>query len=439
MLVGESVEFPSKDTAVSPRHYYEIGSEDNIPDGKPSPGWWPCKDYPQWVSLVTKSVRKVNPDADIVFWTYNWGYAPERDRIALLKALPTDITLQVTFEMFEKYPYGDVDTMVMDYTIAFPGPGKYFLSEAKVARERGIKLYTMCNAGGRTWDMGMLPFVPVSELWKERYEALVECHERYGLRGTMECHHFGFTPSFLTRFAEYCFAENGMDVEESLDRALENYYAKSAKEIKKTLEKFSEAFRSYPPTDEMQYGPMRISTAYPLLLIKKLQPIEKQNVSFGLSICNLSFEAWDFGRYTPQALRLNTEIAQIKGLKSAAQEAVIALSRIKNKNDNAKRLLNMFRFIVCSFETARNAYEFYKWKLRLFTAETRAKMLSASANIERIAKRELTNAKKSIEYVEKDSSLGFEPSMGYACDRERIEWKIKQVEYMLEKELPRYQ
>ncbi len=440
VLVGESVEFPSKDPAVSPRHYYEIGTEDNIPDGKKSPGWWPCKDYPQWVSLVAKSVRKVVPDADIVFWTYNWGYAPEKDRIALLKTLPTNITLQVTFEMFEKYPYADTETMVMDYSIAFPGPGKYFLSEAKVAKERGIKLYTMCNAGGRTWDMGMLPFVPVTELWKERYKALVESHEKFGLSGTMECHHFGFTPSFITRFADYCFADNGLDEEQSLDLALFDYFGENAKAVKKALAEFSIAMKThYPPTDEMQYGPMRISTAYPLNLIKKLQPIEKQNVSFGLCICHLDFSLMDFGRYAPQSLRLKTEIEQMKILKQKTNEVVRKLSSIKNKNDNLKRLLNMMRFIACSFETAKNAYEFYKWKLRLFSADNKQKMASAVMNIKRIANAELANAKKSIPFVEKDSSIGFEPSMGYACDKERIEWKIKQVNYMLNHELSIYE
>ncbi len=439
VLVGESVEFPSKDPAVTPRHYYEIGTEDNIPEGKPSPGWWPCKDYPDWVSLVAKSVRKARPDADIVFWTYNWGYAPKEDRIALINALPTNITLQVTFEMFEKYPYGDTDMMVMDYSIASPGPGKYFLSEAEAAKKRGIKLYTMCNAGGRTWDMGVVPFVPATELWKERYKALVECHERYGLDGTMECHHFGFTPSVMTRFAEYCFADNGLNEDECLDLALSDYFGDNANEVKRELAKFSDAMRTFPPSDEMQYGPMRISTAYPLNLIKVLQPIEKQNVSFGLRICLLDYTPWDFGRYSPHCLRVKSELKEMRNLKKTTDGVIKTLSAIKDKNDYLKRLINMFKFISCSFETAINAFEFFRWKLKLKIADNRQKLNVAIANIKRIANKEIANAKKSIAFVEKDSALGFEPSMGYACDKERIEWKIKQVNYMLEKELALYE
>ena len=71
------------------------------PDSKPNPGWWPCTDYPDWLNLVKRVIRRHNPDADVVFWTYNWGWAPEKDRVALVRTLPDDVSLQVTFEMFE--------------------------------------------------------------------------------------------------------------------------------------------------------------------------------------------------------------------------------------------------------------------------------------------------------------------------------------------------
>ncbi|MGN1094499.1 MAG: hypothetical protein ACI4SC_05910 [Candidatus Neoclostridium sp.] len=446
ILVGESVEFPSRDEHVACRHYYELGP-DNLPDGKLSPGWWPCKDYPEWLTLVVKSVRKVNPQADIVFWTYNWGFAPEKDRIALINSLPTDISLQVTFEMFEKYPAGDIDEMVCDYSIAFPGPGKYFLSEAEAAARRGIRLYTMCNAGGRTWDLGMLPFVPATELWKERYEKLVECRKKYGLTGLMECHHFGYTPSFLTRFAGYCFEESGVNAdktgsesefENNLDLSLKEFFRGNAGIVKRALKEVSSAMRIYPPTDEMQYGPMRISTAYPLNLLKNLQPKEEQEVSNGLSICKTMFKPLDLGRYTPQCLRIDGEIKVLGKIASKIEKAYLLLEKAGNKNDGLLRLINLLKFMRCSFVTAENTLTFYKWKCRFLSADSKAKLKIAVAKLRETGAREIENAERSIEYVEKDSSLGFEPSMGYACDKERILWKIKQVKYMMETELGKY-
>ena len=41
---------------------------------------WPCTDYPKWLEKLKSIIRKYNPNADLVFWTYNWGYAPAEDR-----------------------------------------------------------------------------------------------------------------------------------------------------------------------------------------------------------------------------------------------------------------------------------------------------------------------------------------------------------------------
>jgi hypothetical protein len=97
VLVGESVEFPSKDTHTSGR----LRLEGNH-GGKPSPGWWPCNDYPQWLNLVKKVIRKHNPAADIVFWTYNWGYVDKEFRLELLRNIPTIPLSEKRFKEWQK-------------------------------------------------------------------------------------------------------------------------------------------------------------------------------------------------------------------------------------------------------------------------------------------------------------------------------------------------
>lgn len=51
---------------------------------------------------------------------------------------------------------------------------------------------------------------------------------------------------------------------------------------------------------------------------------------------------------------------------------------------------------------------------------------------------EIENAKVAISLVRLDSRLGWEPSMDYIADEKAIEWKIKQVEFMLNTELVTY-
>ena len=41
------------------------------------------------------------------------------------------------------------------------------------------------------------------------------------------------------------------------------------------------------------------------------------------------------------------------------------------------------------------------------------------------------NAKNTIPLVEKDSRLGWEPSMEYVTDKKMLEWKIRQVQFVL--------
>ena len=142
IFVGESVEFPSDDPHVDRRHYYEKPAG-GVPTGRQSPGWYPCADYKDWLKLVRDSIREVKPDADIVFWTYNWGWCDKEARLALINSLPTDITLMATFEMFEKYGDGAPKMRVCDYSLAFEGPGEYQGERREIFR--GVRKITVAD------------------------------------------------------------------------------------------------------------------------------------------------------------------------------------------------------------------------------------------------------------------------------------------------------
>ncbi|HEX2186977.1 MAG TPA: hypothetical protein VHN78_15890, partial [Chloroflexota bacterium] len=265
ILVGESVEFPSKDPHTTGRHRL-APTPDGLPAAKPSPGWWPCRDYPQWLELLQKVIRRHNPEADIVFWTYNWGYAPEEDRLALIRSLPQGVTLQVTFEMFEPIRREGVTNMCVDYTIAFEGPGQYFVSEARAAHQRGLPLYTMSNTGGLTWDVGVIPYEPVPYQWARRHAALRRAREEWGLCGLMESHHFGWWPSFVADLAKWEFWTPSPSTEETCAAlARRDFGEAGAPAALAAWREWSEAIRDYVPTNEDQYGPFRVGPSYPLV------------------------------------------------------------------------------------------------------------------------------------------------------------------------------
>ncbi len=444
IFVGESVEFPSRDKNVEPISWHDRNVKASVEDSpKPLPGWWPCEDYPDWLNLVKKSIRKAKPDAEIIFWTYNWGYVNKEARIRLIENLPTDISLLVTFEMFERFKLGKNRYLGCDYSLSVVGPGKYFISEAEAAKKRGIKLYTMSNTGGRTWDFGILPTEPMPEQWKERYEAILKCKEDYNLKGLMECHHYGFTPSFINRFEYYAFTitegKQNYNTEQMLLTALKEYFGENAVQVREALKGMSEVIKNYPPTDEMQYGPMRIGTAYPMCLVKDMKPQEEPDLMFGLSICFNTLAPWDIGRYTPFSLRIRNEIKLLKANVKRVKKVITLLDAIQNPNEELLRLINTVKYIKCMFITCVNSYEFFIEKHKLSIVGNLAGLKKITANIRKIAQEEIANAEESVEYAEKDSAIGYEPSMGYVASPDRIRWKIKQVKYMLNCELSNYE
>jgi len=440
-MVGESVEFPSRDPRTTGQSH-RTPSPDGLPRSKPSPGWWPCSDYPQWVSLVRDTVRRYRSDADIVFWTYNWGYVDEAYRLELLDRLPTDITLLVTFEMFEKLKTGPVTSTCVDYTLMFEGPGRYFLSEAKKAKERGIRLYAMVNTGGLTWDIGVIPYEPAPQQWMRRHRAILECREKYGLSGLMESHHYGFWPSFVSDLAKRTYwGEDPKMVLRQL--AVRDFGAAYAERVLEAWSLWSDGIRHCLSTNEDQYGPFRIGPAYPLVLTRPVQVPESPFAMFGNRIFNTLYATADSGRSSLLSFRLPVEIEYLTVMRDrfkagADQLAAILPDLAPNLVDQALRMVNLGQFISRCAQTTIHVKRWYQHKLRLLSATTEADVREQVRQLTAIAEEEIENAAATIPLVQIDSRLGWEPSMEYMCDEKHLRWKIRQVRQVIDKELAMY-
>lgn len=440
ILVGESCEFPSKDERTT-----QALRKNTPPNStKPSPGWWPCYDYPQWLEMIKKVVRKHRADADIVLWTYNWGWAPEEDRLALLQRLPEDITLQVTFEMFEQVQREQITNVVVDYTASFEGPGQYFSSEAKLAHERGIKLYTMSNTGGLTWDFGVIPYEPVPYQWARRHEALYKAHMEWGLTGLMESHHFGWWPSFLSDFAKQAYWSPRVTAGEiDASTARREYGSSAVPLVLAAWHDWSEAIRDYIPTNEDQYGPFRIGPSYPLVFQRDITPPAASHAMFGSEIVITNYQPMESPRQSPGGLRVDVEIRCLqrmsdrwqKGLSNLEQAAAVAPEK---KQGAVQELHRLGLFIAHCIQTTIHLKMWWKLKQALPLQPTPEAMHRVLDEMVQIAEREIENARATIPLVEADSRLGWEPSMEYMTDAEHLGWKIEQVRTVLDHEIPNY-
>ena len=444
-LVGESVEFPTRDTHTTMRvgkdNYDENGNRLMV--GTPRPGWYPCFDFPQWLDMVKKVIRRVQPDADIVFWTYNWGWAPKEARVALIENLPKDISLEATFEMFEDVEREGVRARATDYTLFTTQAGKYFLSEAEAAKKNGIPLYSMTNTGGLTWDVGTVPYEPAPYQWLKRFKAVNAAHDDYGLVGLMESHHYGFYPSFISEIAKAYFTEENPDGEAIIDRILSRDWGKENLAVAQTAFRlFSDAIENLVTTNEDQYGPMRIGPSYPIVLYNDKDlviPWGKGAMHGQNAICfpNYTYPFYFKGYYDKMAgeSRLYKQSAD-RMLEAARMLGLLIPTLPAEKQEEARRVVGIAEFMGRAVLTTHYVKEAYSLKYALLT-DVHVDYEGTLDKVAEIIRAEIENAKATIPLVEFDSRLGYEPSMDYMCHRAALEWKIEIEERILSEEIPK--
>ncbi|MFA7173047.1 MAG: hypothetical protein WC340_06485 [Kiritimatiellia bacterium] len=420
IFVGESCRFPSKDERTA-----RLTPEGKVVPGdkRPHPGWYPCKDYPDWVNAVKAALDKHQPGIEIVFWSYNWGRQAVGPRLELINNLPKDVTLMATFEMFENHvKRNGLKSYTADYSLTFVGPGEYFSSEAAEAHKLGLKLYTMSNTGGRTWDFGTAPYEPFPYQWKRRWDALRKAHDDWGLSGLMENHHYGWQPSFISELAKEAFWENGMDFDTHIRLiAARDFGEENVEAVLAVWKEWSEAIRDMHATAQNQYGPFRIGSAYPFNLLgptiaREEFPTPVKSAD-GSDYVKLNFNT----DRTPKAvleqeLELLRPMAEswFKGGKTFAGLAS-SLSGVRAKK--AQLMANLGEYFGRVTYTAIHLKE-----------GALAEKKSDREEILRVARKEHANAKAALELVKRDSRLGWEPSMDYLGGAEQIEWKLKRME-----------
>ena len=452
VLVGESVEFPSKDPRVSPLKYYN-NTIDGLPTGKPTAGWFPCEDYPKWLRMLQKVIYPHNPNADIVLWTYNWGLCAEEDRLALIDSLPEGISLMATFEMFHKKQMDGFRSYAADYTLAFPEAGPYFLSEAKRAKERGIRLYTQANSGGLTWDYGVIPYDPMPQMWVRRYQSMLEAREQYGLCGIMESHHYGYWPSFISRIEKLMFTLPGKTGEEAIRTAAEEFFGQTEAEAGiRAWKLLSEAHTYYPITNVDQYGPFRTGPSYPFVLETEVEiPTVPHAIHGGNRIVYVDYANSKATHCTHPSMavigfrhvRVDGEIRSLQTMAALQKQALAELQAIADRltglrQQDCLRLCNLVDYMIHSAVTTIHAKRWAKLRWQFPTLTEQTELRNWVQAMRQLAEAEIRNAEEAIPLAEADSRLGWEPSMEYIGDAAHIRWKIRQTRQVIDRELAAY-
>ena len=431
-LVGESIGFPTKDPNAAAPGETAI---DGIPTGKVHSGFYPCYDYPVWLNLLKKVIRKHKPDADVVFWTYNFVWRTEEERLKLIRSLPTDISLLVTFERFELLNVGASKLVSQDYSLAFVGPGKIFTAEAKVAKECGIRLYAMTNTAGKTWDFGTAPYEPMPYQWIRRYAAMSRAQKEWGLSGIMECHHYGMYPSFISKLSKHAFMLPEESPEEILLKILASEYGKeNVATVDAALRDFSEAICHLTPTKDDEHGALRVGPAHPLVLFLPVKIPCDPNAHFGNRIWYPHVYTTG-GWQSPHSLRVRDEMASMQTMVDYMEAGLEKLRKIIDPSEKVSRLIGLGQFISNTVKTCVASKKIYILNARMRATGDPDELLSIVDEIEAVVKENRKVVEDTIPLVEADSALGYEPSMHYMTDKWHLEWKLRHTDYVLNTEL----
>ena len=437
ILVGESVGFPSKDPHVSPLTY-DNNQIDGIPTGIPSSDFWPCYDYALWLQKMSDVVLKYNKDADIVFWSYNWGYAPKDARQSLIRSLPKNISLLATFDSFERFEIGPgVYESAYDYSLGYIGPGSYLTSEAEIAKECGIRFYAMTNTAGSTWDFGGTPYVPSPYRWAERANAVLMCKEKYGLAGLMEGHQHGFTPSVVSDLIKHMYESENIDVDGKLREIIAYRFDKENVEKLLTVFKFfSDAMKYMPTSYEEQCGAFRVGVSFPFSIKGDFKPKADED-TYGYFMSS-RYAIRNNGSESLTAVKLRYQRKMLQEVQKNIDAGVRILKTIQQKNEELYDLFNLGKYLKCMLKTGINAKDWFILTSKLKIAQSNEEATKLIGKIEKIVKKERKNVLDAIPIVSADSRLGWDPRMSYVADKARLEWKLKLFDYVENTEIHGY-
>lgn len=442
-LCGESLEFPSKDTTTIKKSEVEEGSEGLQSTLQPT-GYYPNSDYPAYLEKLSNAIHKAAPGAEVIFNTYNWGWAPLEARKKFLEEMPESVSLQVTYDIFKKNDSHGLKRPLMDYSIFAVEPGEYFDSEVKAAAAAGIKnIRVTSNLAGTTWDFGCVPFAPVPFRWAKRMEILREYLLKYDVNSFYDSHHFGWFPNVCNDLAKAYFSNTPPPCAAGFLRriAVRDYGEKAADNVVETWRIWSSAMDHYVGSNEDQYGPWRVGPAYPFVFhVSITRTMDDKIVKFPFTAnaykcsCMVKpmYTPFENDAQSPGPLRYKVETGELESMMEMWGRGVELLEKTLpladgGKRSDLERLLGIGKFCYNAIRTTLGSKRWRMANLRLQCCCEREGMEKILDELETLLEAEKANVLATLPLVEADSRLGWEPRMDYVCDAAHLNWKLRQL------------
>ncbi|MGC4054861.1 MAG: hypothetical protein QM757_38965 [Paludibaculum sp.] len=215
------------------------------------------------VDLIRQGARQAAPRVRIHAWDWSWGVVEDDPQSEVIAALPKDVTLQVDFERGTPAMRMGRQTLIDEYSLSVPGPSPRAERHIAQAKQRGMGVLAKVQIGN-SWELGLLPFVPVPDLIAAKCAAL----RSSGVQGAMLSWTLGTWPSVNWLVARQFVGDRVPTADEALTRAAEERYGRAGIDgARKAWSIFSRAFAEYPYSNSLVYSSVvQQGPAHPLWL-----------------------------------------------------------------------------------------------------------------------------------------------------------------------------
>jgi hypothetical protein len=378
---------------------------------------------------MERGMHDAAPDAELISWLYvpqnGTGYACDEEMLDVADKMPENVILQYNFEssggkeQLGKYRHAG------DYWLSYTGPSEIFMRLSQKNNPVSAKIQVCCSH-----EVATVPLVPVPGLLYRKYKAMHDL----GVSHVMQCWYFGNYPGIMNKAAgELAFEDFSNTEEDFLRRLAKPEWGKYADQVIKAWTLFAEGYSNYPLHNMFQYyGPMHDGVVWPLYLKPADLPLAPTwKLEYGtsgdrygeclgtfsledvLTLCAELSDKWHSGMKILRELR-----AEFKASKECLKD--IALTET----------------LDIQFQCGYNILKFYALRNELLAVQA-GQELNLLSEMQAIVQMEIDNSAKMIALCDYDSRLGFHPEAeGYKYFPEKLAWRIKLLESLLEDEFP---
>lgn len=374
------------------------------------------------VEALRAGFHSVDPNIEVVSWTYGHGRWEESDIHDYVEQAPDSVFLMQNFDDMGVVEQLGKERLGVDYWLSYAGPSHLFETTAQKAMECNKRMFAKMQVCC-SHEIASIPYIPTPGLLFEKYKGAF----RYQVQGILQCWYFGNYPSLMSKAAgEMSFREDFSDKHSFLKELAAIFYGQSkAETVAQAYEAFEKGYVNYPLNIMFSYyGPAHDGVVWELALKPKNFSLPRSWQTLDPPDGDRISEALMTGHTLEEALTLFESVCEgwRKGLK--------ALSQLPVESPEETDEQSVASCVGLLFESTRNILEFYLLRDLLGRREGSApEILSRMRDLVRA---EMDNSQKMIPLCEKDPRLGYHSEgEGYKFFPERLRERIEKLEQLL--------